>query len=132
MSHSDLNGKTAGFSLLEAMISFAVAAMILTLVISGLVRTAGLPVRVTSKYFQSEMARSLLEEFAVTFPEIKQAGTYREQWEWRTSVRKISPLEPTKFDTLIEFFELSVEIRDIGQSENKKEYSMVIARPGAE
>ena len=85
----------AGFSILEAMIAAAILSAIAIVVLPSFSATAARQAQAIERYHAMEAARSLLEEYIATFPNVPETGTYAERWEWQIVDEPEAPKIPT-------------------------------------
>lgn len=118
-----------GFSLLETMLATAILSLVLGATYTLVGRTLNAQAVASQTYQMTSLARAILDEYTVTYPDLDRVGTYRNHWKWQIEEQKHAPLAATEFDRFFEFVEISVSIVPLNsRSQTPVELSTVIAR----
>jgi len=124
--HSEHQERSAGFSLVEVMVALAISGAILLLVFQGYSRSLSIPHRFNVRYFQTEFARSLLEEYAVRYPEMARTGIFHDQWVWEITEETVENTERVQFDSAIKLVKLTTRVSDVDQTNGTTQLSLVV------
>lgn len=128
--HFDLKRKAqAGFTLLEAMLSFSIAAFVLTGVYTLSIQSLGRKADSASLYERTAFARAILDEYIVTYPEMANSGSYHGHWNWRIIESEATPVLQSDFDAYFKFIKITAEVSD--QANNQTRLSRIVARRGS-
>ena len=103
------HGKT-GFALLEAMIAFALAALVITAVLSVIPGVSSKQRERLNRLHATEYALSVLEEYRVTFPAMLPRGTDPSGWQWEIVERPLAGDSTGTMTGLIDLFEVEVRV----------------------
>lgn len=130
-SKRDKRRRNLGFSLLETMIAFAVLSMVLVAVFNVSSRLLGQQSDAKIDYENAAMAKFLLDEYVVTFPDFPASGTYKGKWHWRILETEEQVQQKTEFDHYFDFVRVTTEVTN--NIDNKEPYRLftVIARRAA-
>lgn len=99
----------AGFVLIDALVAFAIAALALTLILSALPNTALRQADRLNRHLATEFAYSALEEYRVTFPQMRPAGEDATGWSWSISETDLPP-DPGPSVASIRYVEVDVVV----------------------
>lgn len=83
---SDRRNRRRGFSLLEAMLAMAILALVLGAALGGVGWTVGQVGQRSDAAWGTELARSLLDEYAVTRNATLAEGSAAPDWRWELTV----------------------------------------------
>jgi len=120
--------RSAGFTLLEAMLAFAMLGMVLTATYSLSIRSMRQQIEARQDYELTAMARALLDEYVLTYPVMPTSGTYKDVWDWRIIEAPQDVLEPTDYDYYFEFVRITALVRKKTFDSAPIELSTVVAR----
>lgn len=131
-SPSEPRRNRAGFTLLETLLSLGLAGAVLILVYAGFSRALDLPERVRGAYYRTELARSLIEEAIVTYPDVEREGQIEDQWTWSIHVEEHPPIEPTRFDRDFQLLTIEAAVADTARPAQVTRLSVTVfrRRPG--
>ena len=120
----DLRQRTQsrGFTLLEAMVAMALLGIVLTTVYSVSANFTRRQADARNEYELTMMARALLDEYRITYPEMATSGVYKGTWEWWISEQPQAVLEPTPYDSHFQFVKISVKIKRKQSTQPTKDY----------
>jgi prepilin-type N-terminal cleavage/methylation domain-containing protein len=86
--------RQSGFTLLEALVSLALVALIA----SGVLRQSGWAGTQQrdrlDRLILTEFARSVLDEYRVTYPSMASTGTFEGAWRWAVTETPATDIEP--------------------------------------
>ena len=125
-----MRSQKTGFSLLECMLAFAAAGIILSGVYTVAIRSSQQQIHAEQDYAAHAMARAILDEYTLTYPAMQRSGTYRSQWVWLINEESIKPIQPTEFDTYFNFVKVTATVNndDTGSTAQLK---TIVARRSA-
>ncbi len=103
-----------GFSILEALIATALAAVLGAAVLAMIIGTAATPNAAQERLDATETARSLLEEYVITYPRMEETGTYGTRWTWQIVETPVPPLQPSRYDTVVTPVLVALTLTDAG------------------
>lgn len=83
---SKRRNRRRGFSLLEAMLAMAILALVLGVALGGVGRIVGQVGQRSDAAWGTELARSVLDEYAVTRDATLATGSAAPDWRWELSV----------------------------------------------
>ncbi|MEP4035214.1 prepilin-type N-terminal cleavage/methylation domain-containing protein [Pseudophaeobacter sp.] len=120
---------TAGMSLLEVMVAFALLSLVLVVVLNASSTLKLLQAKSIQKYEATAFARATLDEYIATYPSMHKTGSYKDSWEWTISeslhVQERLAVPTRHFDLI----EIEVSIRKFGNlGAREGTISTVIAR----
>ena len=117
-----------GFTLLEAMLAFAVLGMVLATTYTISVRSIRQQMEARQDYDLTIMARAILDEYVQTYPQMQKSGTYKNTWDWQISEEPQEVLVRTDYDYYYRFIRITVRVEK--KETGGKAYSLftVIAR----
>lgn len=118
----------AGFTILEAMLAFAVLGIVLASVYTISIRSFRHQTDALSDYELSAMARAVLDEYVVTYPAMESSGTYEDRWSWIISEEPQPPLKPTSLDQHFSFVKITASVWVVETDNRPHELSTVVAR----
>ena len=98
---------SAGFVLMDALVAFAIAAVALTVILTALPNTAVRQSERLNKYLAMEFAFSMMEEYRVTYPQMRSNGEDPSGWSW-SIVETDLPPEAGSTPALINYVEVTV------------------------
>ena len=106
---------SAGYSLLEVIVAFAVLALSLSTLFPTVSALSGRSAHATEHWAATEFARSKLEEIGVVTPIARgiDRGTWA-QWDWRI---EIAPYQNAALPPSNGLFEITIEVRRRGGTE---------------
>lgn len=106
---SNRSGRSAkqGFTLLETLLAFAIASLVLAGVYTVSARSLTTFNTAQERYFATELARSLLDEIAYANAPMADTGQYKQAWNWEISSTQVSGLRTTPLDTHFAFYEVT-------------------------
>lgn len=119
---------SAGFTLLEAMLAFAMLGMVLAATYSLSVRSMRQQIEVRQDYELTAMARAILDEYVLTYPTMPTSGTYKDVWDWQITEAPQDVLEPTDYDYYFEFVRITALVEKKRSDSAPIELSTVVAR----
>jgi hypothetical protein len=99
--------RSAGFVLMDALVAFAIAALALTVILSVLPNTAVRQSERLNRHLAMEFAFSTLEEYSVTYPQMRADGEDTSGWSW-SIVETDLPAEVGPAAPLIKYVEVNV------------------------
>ena len=117
-----------GFTTLEAMISVALLGMFLVTAYEISARITRHQADAVVGFQDIAMARAVLDEYSVTYPEMLPSGTYKDTWEWKITETPQPALEPSEYDDLFEFIRVTVEIRRRHSERDPVHYFKVVSK----
>lgn len=88
----------SGFTLLETLVAFALLAISITVIYRVGTSIIGNSLRQTQLYTMTEFARSQLDEIVELGSNRPRSGTYRDTWDWRTTIEPVTELPATYLD----------------------------------
>jgi prepilin-type N-terminal cleavage/methylation domain-containing protein len=118
----------AGFSLLEVVVSLAITALVMSVVLTILPGTSTKQADRLRALHASEFAFSLLEEYRVTFPDMAVEGDDPSGWSWRVSERTVEPNPPGVLDGRMAFAEVTVTVWRRDDPDQQTSTSGLVAR----
>lgn len=127
-SDAPSRGKTRGFSLLEAVLSFAVLGIVLGATYTLSTRSMRHQINAQKDYEQTIMARALLDEYVLTYPAMPNSGVYKNVWQWRIVESPYRPSVPTSQDVFFEYVTVTARTSRIDAPSRSVELSTVVAR----
>jgi type II secretory pathway pseudopilin PulG len=99
--------RSAGFVLIDALVAFAIAALALTVILSVLPTTAVQQGERLNRHLAMEFAFSTLEEYRVTYPQMRADGEDPSGWSW-SIVETDLPTDAASATASITYVEVSV------------------------
>ena len=120
--------RTAGFTLLEAMLAFAMLGMVLAATYNLSVRAMRHQIEAGEDYELTAMARALLDEYVLTYPAMPTSGTYKDVWEWWIAEAQQPVLDATEYDHYFEFVRITALVKKKSSTSAPLELSTVVAR----
>jgi len=117
-----------GFTLLEGMMAAAIAAVLGVAVLSVLSSTATLPREVGSRLAANEFARSVLEEYIVTYPALEPEGVLGSELAWRIEEETVPHLTTGRYEDLISLIEVTVTVDNLAAGRQLAKLSQVVVR----
>jgi prepilin-type N-terminal cleavage/methylation domain-containing protein len=122
----------AGFTLLECMVAFAAASIILVVSISVIVEGLSKQAAGEREVLALALARALLDEYVHTYPLMASSGVYSEKWAWYIEEKRVRGLRETMLDERFEFVEVTSFVSLFGSpGETAFSLSAVVARAQA-
>ena len=76
----------------------------------------------------AQVARALLDEYVVTFPQSDTSGTYKDTWDWLIRETPYVPEHKTEHDHLFRFVEVTAEVKRSGSTRAPYALSTIVAR----
>jgi type II secretory pathway pseudopilin PulG len=119
---------TRGFVLLDALVAFALVALVLTAVYLALPTTATRGAERLNRLQATEFAVSILEEYRMTFPLMPAEGEDRSGWSWTLTEREVSPEPPGSMDALLSYHEVTATVWHVTRPTNRQTLTTLIAR----
>jgi hypothetical protein len=119
---------TSGFVLLDALIAFALVALVLTAIYLALPTTSIRQADRLHRLHGTEFAVSLLEEYRVTFPLMPTEGRDPSGWSWAVTEREVSPDPPGSMDALLSYHEVTVTVWHETWPERRQTMTTLVAR----
>lgn len=98
---------SAGFVLFDALVAFAIAAIVLTVLLTLLPRGSTRQSERVNRYLTTEFAFSVLEEYRVTFPKMLAEGEDPSGWSWSVIETK-GNVQDSAADPLIVYADVTV------------------------
>ena len=117
-----------GFTLLEAILAFAVLGMVLAATYSLSVQYMRQQIEAQQDYELTTMARALLDEYTLTYPMMPTSGTYKNAWEWQITEASQEGLASTNFDHHFRFVRITARVKKKETDGTPYELFTVIAR----
>lgn len=122
-----MRNPSAGFVLMDALVAFAIAALALTVIVAALPNTAIRHAARLDRYLAMEFAFSVLEEYRVTYPQMRAEGEDASGWSW-SIVETELPSEPGPAAPLIEYVEVRVSAWHRNRPDQQATLQATIAR----
>lgn len=124
--------KRRGFTLLEVVVALALLGMVLgsayTISVNGF-RQQDSALRDLER---AVVARALLDEYSVTWPQMSTEGVYRGRWVWAITESSRPGLQPTELDRYFDFREVAVTVHRVGSENAGTTLTTVLARRSSE
>ena len=120
--------RSDGFTLLEALLAMSLVTLVGVSFLSGFSRTLSRENELLSQYHRTEWARSLLEEYLATYPNMPENGTISDYLRWEISEVAVPPLAETRYDTVVSLGQVTVTVYPIGNPKKASRLSQVILR----
>lgn len=114
--------------MLEAMLAFVVAAMILSATYALVAQSLTAERKARLRHDMTALARALLDEYTITYPRMATLGRYRDSWDWTITEADVSGLRPTAMDRYFTFVEVTAQVELVDGSANPVTLSTVVAR----
>ena len=130
--HSDqTRSRVLGFSLLETILAFSILVVVLISIYSVVFGGFKRQTLAETQYELTMMARAVLDEYVVTYPEMPREGIYKDMWVWTITEERVEGLRPTSMDAYFEFFEIKAQVglADAPQG-TMQTLSTIVARRG--
>ncbi len=107
----------AGFTLLEVLGSFVILVLVVTAIYQAQARTLGGTSKAEQQLELHQFARSQLEELLVrpTIADFPTSGVYAQTWEWEANVVAIQPTVPTRYDDVLQVYEITLTVSEVGR-----------------
>lgn len=118
-----------GFTILEAMVSFVLLGIFLSLVYSQWSRGIQQQAESKKRYELSAMGDAVLDEYITTYPHMAASGQYMNTWSWKVTETAEAALMATKQDTHFKFVRITVKIRQTGTTDEPFTAFTIVARP---
>lgn len=112
---------------MDALVAFAIAALALTVIVAALPNTAIRQAERLDRYLAMEFAFSVLEEYRITYPQIRAEGEDPSGWSW-SIVETDLPSEPGPASPLIEYVEVRISAWHRNRPVQKATLQATIAR----
>jgi hypothetical protein len=119
---------SGGFVLLDALVAFALVALVLTAVYLVLPATASRQIERLNRLHRTEFAVSILEEHRVTFPVMASQGRDPSGWTWSIVEREVEPDPLGAMAPLISYHEVTVTVWHEGRPDDRQSHTTVVAR----
>lgn len=123
-----MRNRISGYTLLETLIAFAIAVMVIMSLYNGAFSQMRQTGRSWSDYQISEIAHGILTEAYVT-KNYPTSGDFDGRYFWSFSASPTEPDQPTKFDKIIRLEKLTVTIWPRLQKFNAQRFDLIVARP---
>lgn len=118
-----------GFTLIEAVISFAILGLILTGLFSIGLRAVTAEDRAQAKFERLEVARAVLDEYLITKGANGTTGEIGNRWAWAVTERGAGPPQKTSQDHHFRFLRVEIAVWPVTETKDQAEtLSSVIAR----
>ena len=83
-------------------------------------------------YEITAMARTVLEEYVVTYPAMAKEGTYRDRWSWTITERPAERIRPSPYDPNFDLVEVRVSVKALGRGDSVNLATVITRRPKSE
>lgn len=118
----------SGFTFLEVLISLALTASVMGVVIVTFSHAATLQTELLHSLWRSEFAVSVLEEYKVTFPAMPETGTTADGWQWQITESEANPNPPGSLDAEMTYVAINVKVWQRARPEDTYSATTLIAR----
>lgn len=118
----------SGFVLIDAMIAFALVAVVLSAVYLVLPATASRQIERLNRLYATEFAVSVLEEYRMTFPGMSTEGQEPSGWTWAITEQKVDPDPPGSMTALISYHEVTVTVWHEDRPDSRHLITTIVAR----
>lgn len=118
---------SAGFVLIDALVAFAIAALALTLILSALPNSALRQTERLNRHLETEFAFSALEEYRVTYPQMRPKGEDESGWSWSIAETDLPP-DPEQSRSFIRLVRVEVLVWHKDRPEMRATLQATIAR----
>ncbi|WP_193222070.1 prepilin-type N-terminal cleavage/methylation domain-containing protein [Amylibacter sp. SFDW26] len=113
-----LRHKEKGFSLLETLVAFALATMVLAIFYKTTGVTLTQSHKALSEHQRLQLAESILDEYLIV-PDTALKGRFDGRWEWQISTSIVEGLPQTKYDRLVRIEEVSITVSEVSAPSQK-------------
>ena len=101
---------SAGISLLESLLAFAILSIVLASGYTAMSQLAGKESELRHRFLATEFARAALVEYLTPGTGFAQQGTYRDTWTWEISETPADGLFSTSLDSQFAFFKVTARV----------------------
>lgn len=119
---------SAGFILIETMISFALLAAFAILLITTVSSSLSSQAAREQTYWLAELSRSKAEEIRVTQTRLPADGAVEGGWSWSASEERVWPDGRSRFDNDIALFDLRIRVWQTAHPEEALTTRTIVAR----
>lgn len=110
------------------MLAFAMLGVVLVTTYSLSVRSIRQQIEARQGYELIEMARAVLDEYVLTYPEMRTSGSYKDTWDWQITEERQEALESTDYDYYFEFVRITAFVKRKASKNEPVELSTIVAR----
>lgn len=118
----------AGFTLFEVLIAFAIVALTMVAVMALFAQATSQQVERLRELRLAEFARSVLEEYSETWPDMAQSGVAAGIWHWQVNEITETPNPPSSIDSELGYFRVTARVWKSDMPEMAYEVSTLMAR----
>lgn len=119
---------TNGFVLLDALIAFALAALVLSAILIALPATTRHQTERLNRLYATEFAVSVLEEYRATSPIMAMEGSDPTGWAWNITEREMDLNAPGNLTLQISYFEVIITVWHKARPDVRLSHTTVVAR----
>lgn len=118
----------SGFVLLDALIAFALVAIVLSAIYLALPATATRQTERLHRFYATEFALSVLEDHRATFPAMASEGRDQTGWIWALTERVVEPDPPGSLAAQISYHEVTVTVWHEDRPDTRQTLTTLVAR----
>ena len=122
---------TAGFSLIETLIAFALVVTIVSAGYAVIGQAMGRQQRLVDDLELSKFGRSILTEYVVTFPSVPKTGNYQGIWEWEIRERRIECPDTAAIGVPVDHWQIEARVWLTNHPKNVLEVQTAVVRSKA-
>lgn len=119
---------TSGFVFLDALMAFALVALVLSAIYLALPATSIGQTERLNRLYATEFAVSVLEEYRATFPVMASEGRDPTGWAWAITEREVEPDPPGNLAAQIMYFEVTATIWHEDRPDARQSFTTILAR----
>lgn len=119
---------TSGFVLLDALMAFALVALVLSAIYLALPANTIRQTERLSRLYATEFAVSVLEEYRATFPVMASEGLDPTGWAWAIAEREVEPDPPGSLSAQIKYYEVTVTVWQEDRPDARQSLTTIVAR----
>ena len=107
---------------------FLVCPFVALVVLSGFAQSIAQIEKAKRNYFETEFARSLLEEYIATYPQSNATGSSVGGYTWKVTEEELPPIATTEFDHLVKVMEIAIHLKCKGCQNHKRLLAQAVVR----